>query len=62
MDKAEILPDELKAHLEAMGESQDPEYLAWRDRKVREALEFARKHPEEMISEKEIWEFFGLDY
>ncbi len=62
MNKAELLSDELKEHLAAMGESQDPAYLAWRDQKVKEAFEFAEKHPEKMISEREIWEFFGLEY
>ena len=62
MEKTDLLSDELKEHLAAMGESQDSDYLAWRDLKVKEALEFAEKHPEKMISEREIWEFFGLEY
>ena len=62
MEKTDLLSDELKKHPEAMGESKDPAYLAWRDQKVREALKFAEKHPEQMISEKEIWEFFGLEH
>ena len=62
MSDAETLPDGLKEHLTPLGESHDADYLAWRDRKVQEALDFANAHPEKMISERAIWAKFGLEY
>ncbi len=62
MSKNETLSDALKDHLTTLGPSHDPDYLAWRDQQVREALDFAKDNPDKMITEREIWAKFGLEY
>jgi hypothetical protein len=42
-------------------ESSDPTYLAWRDRKVENALKAARSHPERRRPQSEVWKKFGLE-
>lgn len=42
-------------------ESDDPEYLAWKDAKVTAALTAARDHPERRVSQAEVWKKFGLE-
>ena len=42
-------------------QSDDPDYLAWRDSKVRAALAAAKAHPEQRISQIEVWKKFGLE-
>ena len=56
------VPASLEDLTVSTGESKDAEYLAWRDAAVRRALAEARAHPEKMISERAIWEKFGLEY
>ncbi len=43
-------------------ESDDPAYLAWRDAKVKKALDEAKANPGERISQQEIWKKFGLEH
>jgi hypothetical protein len=42
--------------------SRDPEYLAWREAKIRGALEAARAAPERSVPQREVWKKFGLEY
>jgi len=42
-------------------ESTDPDYLAWRDEKVAEALKEAKAHPEQRVPQSEVWKKFGLE-
>lgn len=42
-------------------ESDDPEYLAWKDAKVSAALTAARAHPERRVAQAEVWKKFGLE-
>ena len=59
-DKGDQKPS-LKELLTPGPESSDPDYLAWKKAKIERALEQAKAHPEERITQKEIWKKFGLE-
>lgn len=46
---------------EVSSESNDPAYLAWRDQKVRAALNSAKAHPERRVAQAEVWKKYGLE-
>ena len=39
-------------------ESTDPDYLAWKEGKIRKALESARCHPDKLVSRDEMRKHF----
>lgn len=41
-------------------EATDPDYLTWREAKIRKALAEADAHPEKLIPQHEIWKRFGM--
>lgn len=43
-------------------ESTDPDYLAWRDEKVRAALAQVRAEPDSVIPLRDVMKQFGLEY
>ncbi|WP_208348968.1 hypothetical protein [Pseudaestuariivita rosea] len=43
-------------------ESTEPDYLAWRDEKVRAAIEHSRKHPESLKPLRDVAKKYGLEY
>jgi hypothetical protein len=43
-------------------ESEDPEYVKWKREKIEAALRHADKHPDDFMTEKEIWNKHGIDY
>lgn len=43
-------------------ESTDPAYLAWKRQKIEAALKHAHDHPDDVLTEQEIWQKHGLDY
>jgi len=45
-------------------ESTDPEYLAWkRPRSKRPStIKHADEHPDDFLTEQEVWRHFGLEY
>ena len=42
-------------------ESTDPDYLSWRDAKIRAALAEAKAHPEKRLPQAAVWKKFGLE-
>ena len=42
--------------------ASDPDYLAWKKRSVRKALENARANPDELISHEEMRRRLGLEH
>ena len=42
-------------------ESSDPEYLAWKRREIEAALKEADEHPEDFMTQEEVWRKFGLE-
>ena len=42
-------------------ESTDPAYLAWKKKKIRSAIKRADDNPDDVLTEKQIWNKFGLD-
>ncbi|NBC31593.1 MAG: hypothetical protein GVY13_02840 [Alphaproteobacteria bacterium] len=43
-------------------ESADPDYLAWKRRKIEAALKDMDENPDDLLTEEEVWKHFGLDY
>ena len=43
-------------------ESTAPEYLAWKKAKIEAAIKHADEHPDDFLTEQEVWRHFGLDY
>ncbi len=60
MSKVSAAPESLNEHLQPGG-AERPDYLAWRDAKVKRALGAAEKHPEKRRSQQSIWQNFGLE-
>lgn len=60
MSKVSAPPESLDQHLQP-GETEQADYLAWRDAKVSRALGAADKHPEKRRSQQSIWRKFGLE-
>ena len=58
-EDAKITPDEAT---KPGPDSRDPGYLAWKEAKIRAALQRANEKPDEGLTEEEIWKKFGLDY
>ena len=54
--------DDVTEFLRPQEPSQDPEYLAWRDAKIKRALAAADAAPEARIPQSEIWKKFGLEH
>ncbi len=42
-------------------ESTDPDYLAWRDARVRSAIAEADANPDDVLTQDEMWKKFRLD-
>jgi|GEM_PF-5486201 len=59
MSKIKAPPASLDEHLKP-GPSEAPDYLAWKEAKIRRALEAADEYPEGRIAAREIWKKFGL--
>lgn len=43
-------------------ESTDPEYLAWRDAQVREAMAQVRAEPDSVVPLRDVMKQYGLEY
>lgn len=43
-------------------ESTDPAYLDWKRKKVEATLKHLEEHPEDVLSEEDVWRKHGLDY
>ena len=43
-------------------ESVKPEYVQWKRDKIEAALRHADEHPDDFLTEKEIWNKHGIDY
>lgn len=52
-------PASLDEHLKP-GPSETPDYLAWKEAKIRRALEAADEHPDRRIPAHALWKKFGL--
>jgi len=57
VDAKQDLEDHLRP---AGGPSNDPEYLAWKEAKIRRALEQSKDRTQ-MIPAHKVWEKFGLE-
>lgn len=60
MSKVSAPPESLDEHLQPSGPER-PDYVAWRDAKVKRALSAAERHPEKRQSQRAIWRKFGLE-
>jgi hypothetical protein len=58
MSETDTQPDDVQDFLRPREPSHDPEYLAWRDAKIRGAL----AEPEKAIPQHVIWKKYGLEY
>lgn len=45
----------------APGLSKEPDYLAWYDKKVNNALAESMAHPEAAMPQEEVWKKFNLE-
>ena len=43
-------------------ESEQADYIQWKRTKIETALRHADEHPDDFITEKEIWNRYGLGY
>lgn len=43
-------------------ESTAPEYLAWKKAKIAATIKHMDEHPDDFLTEQEVWRHFGLDY
>lgn len=43
-------------------ESTAPEYLAWKKAKIEAAIKHADEHPDDFLTEEEVWRKHGLAY
>lgn len=41
-------------------DSREPAYLAWKREKIEAALRHADEHPDDFLTEKEVWKNHGL--
>lgn len=62
MSEIETQRDKVQDFLRSCEPSQDPEYLAWREAKIRNALAADLAEPDKAIAQHEIWKKFGLEY
>jgi hypothetical protein len=62
MSDTKITSDTLSDILRPVPESQNPEYLAWKAAKIKQALTSAKASPEKRIPQRKIWKKFGLEY
>lgn len=60
MNKVSAPPQSLDEHLRPDG-PEAPDYVAWKDAKVRRALAAAEKHPEKRTTQQAMWKKFGLE-
>lgn len=60
MSKVSAPPESLDEHLRQDG-PQGPDYVAWKDAKIRRALAAAEKHPEKRTTQQAMWKKFGLE-
>lgn len=60
MDQTTKTDDELQEHLETRAESTDPDYLAWKEQKIKTGLEQSKDRAS-MIPASKVWEKLGLE-
>jgi hypothetical protein len=60
MSKIKAPPASLDEHLKPEP-SETPDYLAWKEAKIRRALAAADEHPERRVPAREIRKKFGLE-
>ena len=46
----------------AQPESDNPEYMSWKRRKIEAAKQNADEHPDVFLTEEEVWQKHNLDY
>ncbi len=59
IDQKPFTVDELTT---AQPESTDPKYLAWKKQKIEASLKHADEHPDDVLTEQEMWQKHSLDY
>jgi len=58
----EKIDDQIKDFITPTGgQSQDPEYLAWKEKKIQEAIDWANANPDKMIPLSDVMKEFGLE-
>lgn len=62
MSEIEAQPKNAQEFLRPSEPSQDPEYLAWREAKIRKALADDLADPDGAIPQEKIWKKYGLEY
>ena len=61
MDQTKDRPPTLDEATTPQPESTDPDYLAWKDAKIRAAIKAADENPDGGVTLDEMWKKFGLD-
>ena len=46
----------------AQPEPDNPEYMSWKRRKIESAKQNADEHPDDFLTEEEVWQKHNLDY
>lgn len=62
MDDTSEKLDSMEDAVRADSAAEDSIYLSWKEKEIRAALEFARRNPDKMISQRDIWKKYGLEY
>ncbi|NKB55366.1 MAG: hypothetical protein GKS00_03425 [Alphaproteobacteria bacterium] len=62
MGETKTQSDDIRDFLQPCDPSQDPEYLAWKEAKLRRALAADLAAPEAAVPQHEVWKKFGLEY
>lgn len=44
------------------GQSRNADYLAWKEKKIQESIDWANANPDKMIPEHEVWRELGFEY
>ncbi|MEX2617198.1 MAG: hypothetical protein WD767_13965 [Alphaproteobacteria bacterium] len=62
MSKVDTESEDVQEFLNSSEPSRDPEYLAWREAKIRTALAADRADSRKATPQQKIWKKFGLEY
>lgn len=52
--------EKLAELVESSGPSQEPDYLHWKEGKIKAALDALERNPQDRIPQHEVWRKFGL--
>ena len=62
MSETDTPPDDIQDFLQPGAPSRDLEYLAWREARIKQALEADLAAPEQAVPQHVIWKNFGIEY